>query len=300
MDYLLMYADYAETPRLESECILNNLDLALSEPKVCDVVLVTDNPVYGEKYIERQELHVISAAAFCNYVKEKLVSEGMDESLWACLKPYHLADYLAYFSREVAQRFLEDSDPRVLKVDADMFLTSKFVLREMFKTERNLFVGLDEGFMLRYLTENQRLPNHFYNVHMTFRGGDEEIVSHKLFIEYLIDSVYHHHYTATGPSLLNDAYAYPSSQMHLRGLMPWTLNPGKVRTLPISKLISDRGSVLKVPVRTGALGLHLQSSVLRSLGVTDADIEYSDYIDELLVKFESRTGGTEVNATVSE
>lgn len=271
MNYIAMYVNYRKgIPSLEEDCINQNIAMALSKPNVCDVILVTDKG-HQHKYLA-DGVHIIDADDFNFYVNKKLIENGLEPTLTTWIKPNHYADYLAYYSAQIAKDFLGDDRAQVLKLDTDFFVTSKFALRNVFECDRDTFIGVDEGFIYKYVNGDANcLPNYFYNAHAVYCTGDSSIMDIKTFVKYLTESITMNHYTATGPRVLNDLYKYPKDEMHLPGLTPWTLDPSTIN-------INRDKVFMELPVRSAALGIHLQSSVLKTIGMKRGNIRYPRYL----------------------
>ena len=278
MNYIAMYINYDEIPSLEFSCINRNIIVALSEPKVCDVILIINKKIrdsfyYQTSYANMNGIHLIDADEYIDYVNTKLIRGGLDKSYLARIKHNHYADYLAYYSTEIVNYFEIDTsgEAKILKLDTDVYLTSKFALRNIFECNRDTFLGVDEGFIYKYVNGDPNcLPNYFYNAHAVYCTGNSKILCRDKFIEYLVDSIDYLHYTSTGPRLLNDIYEYPDDNMYLPGLTPWTLDPSKLD-------INIGTNKIELKVKSSALGIHLQSSVLKSIGMLDGEIRYKDF-----------------------
>ena len=276
MNYIAMYVNYENIPQMEFDCITHNISMALDNPTTCEVILVTN--MRYQYVILDERVHIIDADDYAKLVSEfiKINERENSDAILAGIKPNHYADFLAYYASKVAQHFLGDDEAQVLKLDTDFYITSKFALRNVFECDRDTFIGVDEGFIYKYVNgDSNCLPNYFYNAHAVYTTGDSEIVPMQEFVKYLRMSILQGHYTATGPRILNDLYKYPDANVHLSGLTPWTLDPSTL-------YLNGRRTSMELPVRSAALGVHLQSSVLKSIGMKWGSIHYKKHCPDII------------------
>ena len=237
---IIMYADYPKgLPETEKCCINQAIKFGeviiigreeLKKELEGDFTLLDPNPLY--EYLS-------------SFIKKDM-------------KPNHYADYLAYYGDEVIRQVYGLTRyTKFLKVDTDYFITSKFILDEIFNS-LDQFVIFDEGFMPKY----GKIPQFFPNADVTYLRSDssEYIIELEEFEVALNDYYINNHYTATGPSLLGRVGRIRN---HFRSeIVPWTFDPS----------IANPGEYV-LPLRSGSLGIHFQSSVLKTLGLYVKDVK---------------------------
>lgn len=273
---IVVYLDYSSVTQiseLEYRCMSRLSSIAKSNMDI-NVYAITDLVSCSAlDYMTK-----LSATELKNYVSESLSYSGLPSRIK--IKPNHYADYVAYHPIDILRDVYGIHVASVLKLDTDYFLTSKYVLRDLFNLEMS-FIGTDYGFKPSY---NVPLPNVFRNAHAIYESMHDKLeISNDHFIECLIDSNDNNHYTATGPYLLNKYY---KDAYKLESFVPCTLNPGLLQSWSPPTLI-------RVKLDPGALGVHLQSSQVKDAGYQLVNSCNSiklvgDYIELLFTKGEDK------------
>lgn len=259
---LVMYADYhGLIPEIERSCIhkavINGSRIVKhngSDPEpISDVFIIGNENIYIDLYYEKMmnRFTLLDPKVLINHVKSIV---GVDP------KPNHCADYLAYNGSYVLSLYGYEGY-KTVKIDTDYFITSRFMLRNIYDIDES-FVILDEGFIPKY----GKIPQHFPNANVTYTTSpDDKIISDEVFKSSVMEYYKNNHYTASGPWILG----LTRGKYNESTIVPWTLDPTTL----------DQG-MYHVEFKSGTLGYHFQSSVVRSLGLEITEINsYDKYID---------------------